>query len=478
MTIQIVVLNTNTSNSSDGSFLVSGVFWLAASGNYIPAPNFKSQVPFIDNADLQSLQVGTIVEQYFTTGQYPSGTSWASVQTDLQAQYSAAQASLTGSVSPLVNVVGNIYDSSNGWQTTNPFTPFSSLIATGTLNALNSTVQVSMYQYNSVGVQIAAGTFIGVIVAETSFDNGVTWNQTYFAQVGSGNKNAVLVYGSANTAGAYTIVMNGGVGLARLRAFSWTSGSCAITLRASNIFDESLDMDLASPASALPPSASIIGGSVTTAAPTYTTGTANFASLTTAGALRVDGSGITQPVSGTVAVSGTSSNNITQVGGVAVAATAKGTQATNAVGVQNLKDAGRVSFAAAALAATGVTTEALLSLTPVRTVTAGGASTSLTVTSGKTLRITGISVTVRATAASVQSVVCRVRVNNTTVTATSQMIFTVGSSTLAATSGSCNNETFVIPDGFEISGTTQIGITQLASSTSCTVDVTLIGFEY
>ena len=45
-------------------------------------------------------------------------------------------------------------------------------------------------------------------------------------------------------------------------------------------------------------------GAVTTAAPTYTTGTTNALSLTTAGALRVDGSAITQPVSiaGTVSV--------------------------------------------------------------------------------------------------------------------------------------------------------------------------------
>jgi hypothetical protein len=45
----------------------------------------------------------------------------------------------------------------------------------------------------------------------------------------------------------------------------------------------------------------LVGGSVTTAAPTYTTGQINPLSLTTAGALRIDGSGTTQPVSGTVA---------------------------------------------------------------------------------------------------------------------------------------------------------------------------------
>ena len=44
----------------------------------------------------------------------------------------------------------------------------------------------------------------------------------------------------------------------------------------------------------------LIQGSVTTAAPTYTTGNINPLSLTTAGAVRTDSSGTTQPVSGTV----------------------------------------------------------------------------------------------------------------------------------------------------------------------------------
>lgn len=48
-------------------------------------------------------------------------------------------------------------------------------------------------------------------------------------------------------------------------------------------------------------SGTLIQGAVTTAAPTYTTAQTNPLSLTTAGALRVDASGSTQPVSGTVA---------------------------------------------------------------------------------------------------------------------------------------------------------------------------------
>lgn len=46
----------------------------------------------------------------------------------------------------------------------------------------------------------------------------------------------------------------------------------------------------------------LVLGAVTTAAPSYTTGQSSALSLTTAGALRVDASGSTQPVSGTVTV--------------------------------------------------------------------------------------------------------------------------------------------------------------------------------
>ena len=57
----------------------------------------------------------------------------------------------------------------------------------------------------------------------------------------------------------------------------------------------------------------LIGGSVTTAAPTYTTGNINPLSLTTSGALRVDGSATTQPISGTVtANAGTGNFTVTQ----------------------------------------------------------------------------------------------------------------------------------------------------------------------
>lgn len=521
MTYQILILNSSVELSGD--FYVTGVFWLTAnSNNIIPLPGFVSQVPFVDITDLGLLQTGQLIEQGFNSGLFPAGTTLSSVQSALQAQFSAAQAALGLLNPPLASMVGTTFDGGS-WTTSSPFTPSFQNVVTGTLGALNATVQLAVTTEQSVGVQVDAGTFVGTIIAETSFDDGANWNQTIFVFAGNTtlfSKSFSITYTSSpNYAQAGSIVVNGGSNLVRLLVLSYTSGSCTVTMSSSGISNPSLDLFTAGPGLPVPPQLAVTAGSVTTAAPSYTAGTVNAMSLNAAGGLRVDGSGVTQPVSGTVGISGTVPvsgtvgisgtvpvsgtvgisgtvpvtvsgtvantqstspwvDNITQIGGVAVAAVAKGTQASNALGVQNLKDSGRVSFVAAALAATGVTTEALLTLTPVRTVTAGTAATSLTVTAGKTLRITAISVTVRNTSTTQCSVVCRVRMNSTTVTATSQLMFTCGTAALTAVSGSTNNETFNIPDGFEISGTTQLGITQLASATTCTVDVTLIGFEY
>jgi len=49
----------------------------------------------------------------------------------------------------------------------------------------------------------------------------------------------------------------------------------------------------------------LVQGAVTTAAPVYINGQVDPLSLTTAGLLRVDGSGVTQPISGSITVSGT-----------------------------------------------------------------------------------------------------------------------------------------------------------------------------
>lgn len=59
----------------------------------------------------------------------------------------------------------------------------------------------------------------------------------------------------------------------------------------------------------------LAGASVTTAAPSYTTGQISPLSITTAGGLRTDSSGTTQPVSGTIAATQSGTWNVTNVSG-------------------------------------------------------------------------------------------------------------------------------------------------------------------
>jgi hypothetical protein len=75
----------------------------------------------------------------------------------------------------------------------------------------------------------------------------------------------------------------------------------------------------------------LIQGAVTTAAPSYTTAKTSPLSLTTGGLLRVDGSGVTQPVSGTVSITANSAVNVAQVGGTSVSGA-------------NVVDAGNTAF--------------------------------------------------------------------------------------------------------------------------------------
>lgn len=170
---------------------------------------------------------------------------------------------------------------------------------TGTLNALNTTASVALSGHNTVGMQLLAGTLVGTIVPEISVDGGTTWVATFFDDPTTSNIVSSIVFGASNTATTRSIVGCGGASNARVRVSSFTSGTATCNIRTSITLDPSTLYGGAA-GSVLPPVMSQIGGSVTTAAPSYTTATLNALSLTTAGALRVDGSAVTQPISGTV----------------------------------------------------------------------------------------------------------------------------------------------------------------------------------
>jgi hypothetical protein len=194
----------------------------------------------------------------------------------------------------------------------------------------------------------------------------------------------------------------------------------------------------------------------------------------------------TQPVSvaATVAVSGPVTDVQLRATAVSVVGPAltKATQGSTGFSVQDLKDAGRVSFAAATVVGgvTCVTTEALLTMVPVRDGTAAGTATTIAVTSGKRLRIQSITVGHRSSSAAVLSARFTVRINSNGAAAANGPILAILSTTqqAAALAEAGDSQTLTFPDGLEISGTQQIGITQVCSATTGVVYVSIIGYEY
>jgi|ERR1019366_2402410 hypothetical protein len=251
----------------------------------------------------------------------------------------------------------------------------------------------------------------------------------------------------------------------------------------------------------------LVGGSVTTSAPTYITGNINPLSLTTTGALRVDGSGVTQPVSGTITANqggapwsqnvtqfgGTNISTGTGVGGVGIPRVTvsndsnvlitpptltKGTQGATGLSTQDLKDAGRVIKTYVAAAVAGVTTEALVTLTPYADLVAGGTATTFAVTAGKRLRLQSMIVTWRNNTAVAGGVTINFRTNAGTVLVSSPIQFAVNASTALATIGSGTTQVLMFPDGLELSGTMQFGLTQLAVGAVVGFTVSCVGYEY
>ena len=126
-------------------------------------------------------------------------------------------------------------------------------------------------------------------------------------------------------------------------------------------------------------------------------------------------------------------------------------------------------------ATTGVTSEALATMT-INQNGSTSTATSYTVTGGKTLRIQSYTVSAQETGSTVQTSKTRLR-SAGTVSATSPVLHATFVSTTGATN-SVNSLSTSFPDGLEIAGGQQIGISHLESSTSSDVTVSVVGYEY
>jgi hypothetical protein len=168
---------------------------------------------------------------------------------------------------------------------------------------------------------------------------------------------------------------------------------------------------------------------------------------------------------------------ISDSAGIALSSVVKGTQAAHALGVQDLKDSGRtyVTFILDNIA--GVTTEALTTMT----INKGGVvttGTQYTVTAGKTFRVQAMIAAVLSGANNAaQSVRVRLR-SATTVTVTSGILCSLMAGIQVALIGTVGNSTEFVADGLEIAGGQQLGLSQIASATTASVAVCVVGFEY
>jgi len=133
--------------------------------------------------------------------------------------------------------------------------------AAGTLNALNAAATIFAAGQEGVGFQLAAGTLIGTIVPECSLDGGTTWVATMFDDPVTGNKVTSIVFGSANTATARSLIGVSGASNYRVRVSAFTSGTASCTMRASTVDDPTVLFSGAAGSTPLPPTVAQVGGS-------------------------------------------------------------------------------------------------------------------------------------------------------------------------------------------------------------------------
>jgi hypothetical protein len=311
--------------------------------------------------------------------------------------------------------------------------------ATNALGALNAAATINAAGRSSVGFFLAAGTLIGTITPECSYDGGTTWVQATFDNPVNSLKTTTIVFGSANTATSLSIIGSAGASQYRVRVSAFTSGTANGTLRANDVRDPSA-LFTAPPAQAVP---------------------------------------------GVIAAMGASDGSLLQ----AVRLAAKGTQAAFGLGTQDLKDSGRVNIAwSVDDQALTAATETLITVTESRDGASTTTFTSKFITSGKRLRITSITVYAEMGGSTpvLARMKVRLRVNTAGATTNASPIqANLKLPHIPATAKNSVQLVFQFPDGFEIlgDGTKTLGFSVICpewvtTTVLPTISMTAFGFEY
>lgn len=249
---------------------------------------------------------------------------------------------------------------------------------TGTINSLSLTTTGALRIDGSAVTQPVSGT--------VTANQGTSPWVTNVTQFGS---SAVVTGTGASGAGIPRVTVSNDSNVIVSQATAANLNATVVQSTAANLRAQTASESATG--SATPATAGLIGGAVTTAAPTYTTGNLGALSLTTGGLLRIDGSGVTQPVSGTVAVTQSTSpwvSNITQFGSNNVVT---GTGASG-VGIPRVTVSNDSNILATQSGTWTVQPGNTANTTPwLFTINQGG--NSATVTAGNALKVDGSAVT-------------------------------------------------------------------------------------
>jgi len=164
----------------------------------------------------------------------------------------------------------------------------------------------------------------------------------------------------------------------------------------------------------------------------------------------------------------------------------KGTQGATFLSIQQPKDSGRSKVILTLTKTAAITTEALVSLTQKKGDATTTTGTSYTVTAGKILRIQTMQLYITNITAAVEPIACAVRLREG---AASGGVVSVASDIIAqletgieVATATLNApgmpSTISFPDGVEITGGQQIGVSELSTSIDAAVTVVVTGYEY
>jgi hypothetical protein len=209
---QIVVLNV--AGQLDGSFQVSGVFWLVTpTNNVVPNPLVRSLVANITVSDLSALRAGTTLEVPFNTtgflsnaGSFPPGTTLATVQSALQAQYTVVQNQLNTTNTPLANLVETSYNGTS-WAAYGGVASPTYLL--GNLVNVSTTLDFRVAIALGLLPGVIVGHSTGYVLAATAANTFVRAS-TYVPQTSQGQRSLVSssALDTSGGAGAQTITIN------------------------------------------------------------------------------------------------------------------------------------------------------------------------------------------------------------------------------------------------------------------------------